>query len=148
MFMKWCRKLDVAWERFSIVFQGHPPNFKVTRLKNRWFWPNFGVTTVCASFQSHRWIQSLKQHRRGVLLFFKIICQISRSDGTKNADFDPNWACPVCNTSLNSLMVMKLCTKLEAANRCPIVFQGHPWNFKVTRGKNFRFWPKLSVSVL
>ena len=31
---------------------------------------------------------------------------------------------------------MKCCTKLETAKeRCPIVFQGHPSNFKVTRDK-------------
>ena len=33
-------------------------------------------------------------------------------------------------------MAMKCCTKLETAKeRCPIVFQGHPSNFKVTRYK-------------
>ena len=36
----------------------------------------------------HRWLwndaQSLKRHRRGALLFFKVIHQISRSHGTKN----------------------------------------------------------------
>ena len=50
--------------------------------------------------------------------------------------FDPNWAFPDCNSSLNSPMAMKCCTKLETAKeRCPIVFQGHPSNFKVTRDK-------------
>ena len=52
----------------------------------------------------------------------------------KIVEFDPNWAFPDCNTSLNSPMAMKCCTKLERAKeRCPIVFQGHPSNFKVTR---------------
>ena len=45
-------------------------------------------------------------------------------------------------------MAMKCCTKLETAKeRCPIVFQGHPSNFKVTRYKTSpiltqigRFW--------
>ena len=51
-------------------------------------------------------------------------------------EFDPNWAFPDCNSSLNSQMAMKCCTKLETAKeRCPIVFQGHPSNFKVTRDK-------------
>ena len=51
-------------------------------------------------------------------------------------EFDPNWAFPDCNSSLNSPMAMKCCTKLETAKeRCPIVFQGHPSNFKVTRYK-------------
>ena len=54
----------------------------------------------------------------------------------KIVEFDPNWAFPDCNSSFNSPMAMKCCTKLETAKeRCPIVFQGHPSNFKVTRDK-------------
>ena len=54
----------------------------------------------------------------------------------KIVEFDPNWAFPDCNSSLNPPMAMKCCTKLETAKeRCPIVFQGHPSNFKVTRYK-------------
>ena len=54
----------------------------------------------------------------------------------KIVESDPNWAFPDCHSSLNSPMAMKCCTKLETAKeRCPIVFQGHPSNFKVTRDK-------------
>ena len=54
----------------------------------------------------------------------------------KIVEFDPSCAFPDCNSSLNSPMAMKCCTKLETAKkRCPIVFQGHPSNFKVTRDK-------------
>ena len=54
----------------------------------------------------------------------------------KIIEFDPNWPFPDCNSSLNSPMAMKCWTKLETAKeRCPIVFQGHPSNFKVTRYK-------------
>ena len=54
----------------------------------------------------------------------------------KIVEFDSNWAFPDCNSSLNLPMAMKCCTKLETAKkRCPIVFQGHPSNFKVTRDK-------------
>ena len=54
----------------------------------------------------------------------------------KIVEFDPNWAFPDSNSSLNSTMDMKCCTKLETAKeRCPIVFQGHLSNFKVTRDK-------------
>ena len=54
----------------------------------------------------------------------------------KIIEFDPNWAFPDCYSSLNSSMAMKCGTKLETAKeRCPIVFQGHPSNFKVTRYK-------------
>ena len=54
----------------------------------------------------------------------------------KIVEFDSNWALPDCNSSLNSPMAMKCCTKLETAKkRCPIFNQGHPSNFKVTRDK-------------
>ena len=54
----------------------------------------------------------------------------------KIVEFDPDWSFPDCNSSLNSPMATKLCTKLEVAlKRCPIVLQGHPSNFKVTRDK-------------
>ena len=52
----------------------------------------------------------------------------------KIVEFDPDWAFPDCNSSLNSPMATKWCTKLEVPlKRCPIVFQGHLSNFKVTR---------------
>ena len=54
----------------------------------------------------------------------------------KIVEFDPNWAFQDCNSSLNSPMAMKWYTKLETAKeRCPIVFQGHLSNFKVTQYK-------------
>ena len=56
--------------------------------------------------------------------------------GKKNADFNTNWAFLDCNFSLNSPMALKWCTKLHIVwKRCPIVFQGHSSNFKVTRDK-------------
>ena len=49
-------------------------------------------------------------------------------------EFDPDWAFPDCNSSLNSPMATKWYTNIEVAwKRCPIVFQGHPSNLKVTR---------------
>ena len=54
----------------------------------------------------------------------------------KIIEFDPNLAFPDCNSSLNSPMAMICGTKLETAKeRCPIIFQSHPSNFKVTRYK-------------
>ena len=62
----------------------------------------------------------------------------------KIVEFDPNWAFPDCNSSLNSPMAMKCCTKPETAmERCPIVFQGHPSNFKVTRYKTSPIWTQI-----
>ena len=77
---------------------------------------------------------SLIMLRRGALLFFKVICQISRSHGSKNRLIRPRLGTPDCNSSLISPMATICCTKLEVAwKRCSIVFEGHPSNFKVTR---------------
>ena len=68
--------------------------------------------------------------------FAKSSVKFQRRTALKIVKFDPNWAFPDSNSSLNSPMAMKCCTKLETAKeRCPIVFQGHPSNFKVTRDK-------------
>ena len=62
----------------------------------------------------------------------------------KIVEFDPNWVFPDSNSSLNSPMAMKCCTKLETAKeRCPIVFQGHPSNFKVIRDKTSRILTQI-----
>ena len=58
---------------------------------------------------------SLMMLRRGALLFFKVIRQISRSHGSKSVKFDPDWAFPDSNSSLNSPMATKWCTKLKVA---------------------------------
>ena len=58
---------------------------------------------------------SLMVLKRGALLFFKVIRQISRSHDSKNRKFDLDWAFPDCNSSLNSPMATKWCTKLEIA---------------------------------
>ena len=73
--------------------------------------------------------------RRGALLFLKVIRQISRSHDSKKRRVWPRLGVSgLYNSSLNSPMARKWCTKLEdALKRCPIVFQGHPSNFKVTR---------------
>ena len=84
---------------------------------------------------------------RCALLFSKVIRQISRS--LKIVEFDPDRAFPDCNSSLNSSMATKWCTKLEVAlKRCPIVFSGHTSYYKVTWLKKPWFWPKLAVSGL
>ena len=93
MMMKWCTKLDVAWERCPIVFQCHPSNFKVIRLKKSPILTKIEWFRTVTQAWIHQWLwnnaQSLKQHRRHALLFFKVIRQISRSRGTKNRRFWP-----------------------------------------------------------
>ena len=62
-------------------------------------------------------------------------------------EFDPNWAFPDCNSSLNSPMAMKCCTKLETAKEwCPIVSKVIHQISRSHGTKHHRFWPKLGVS--
>ena len=59
----------------------------------------------------------------------------------KITNFDPNWAFLDCNSSSNSPIGLKWCTKLDVVQkRCPIVFRGHPSNFKVTWIENLMIW--------
>ena len=68
--------------------------------------------------------------------FSRLYVKFQGHTALKIVKFDPNWAFPDSNSSLNSPMAMKCCTKLKTAKeRCPIVFQGHPSNFKVTGDK-------------
>ena len=65
----------------------------------------------------------------------------------KIIQFDPDWAFPDCNLSLNSPMGTKRCTKLEVAlKRCPIVLQGHPSNFTVTRAEKLTIWIQFEIT--
>ena len=82
------------------------------------------VTTQRNRFQTvtsvwiHIWwwndAYSLIMLRRGALLFFKVICQISRSHCSKNRRIWPRLGIS-CNSSFNSPMATKCCTKLEVA---------------------------------
>ena len=135
MAMKCCTKLETAKERCPIVFQGHPSNFKVTRYKTSPILTQIGhFPTVGRSQLSNP---------------SDLTCSISSVNfqghmAKKIVEFDPNWAFPDCNSSLNSPMAMKCCTKLETAKeRCPIIFQGHPSKFKVTRGKTLQILTQI-----
>ena len=56
----------------------------------------------------------------------------------KIVEFDPNWAFPDSNSSLNSPMAMKCCTKLETAKeRCPHCFPRSSIKFQGHTGQNF-----------
>ena len=63
----------------------------------------------------------------------------------KIVEFDPNWAFPECNCTLNLPMATKLCKKLKVAlKRCPLVFRGHHQISRSHGLKNRRFESNLS----
>ena len=125
MVMKCCTKLETAKERCPIVFQDHPSNFKVTRYKTS------PILTQIGRF----WTKGRSQlSNPSDLPYSRSSVKFQGHTDLKIVEFDPDWAFPDCNSSLNSPMAKKWYTKLGVAlKRRPIVFQGHPSNFKVTR---------------
>ena len=108
--------------------------------KNRRFWPKLGVSGLYLQFEitdgyemMHKAWSSIEEMP---YCFSRSYVKFQGHTALKIVEFDPNWAFPDCNSILNSSMAMKCCTKLETTlERCPIVFQGHPSNFKVTPDK-------------
>ena len=108
--------------------------------KNRRIWPKLGVSGLQLKFEFTSGYEMIHKAWSSIeevpYCFARSSVKFQGYMGQKIADFYPNWAFPDCNSNLNSPMDLKWCTKLEAAQeRCPVVFQGHPSNFKVTQDK-------------
>ena len=126
--------------------QGLPSNFKFTRLSKSsiltWI-EHFGTVSqvwICRWFWNDA--QGSKQHRRGSLLFFKVIQPIARSHGTKKSSILilMERVRTVAQVSIHRC----LCTKLNVVSeRCSIVFQGHPPNFKFTMDKKSQILTRI-----
>ena len=97
--------------------------------KNRRIWPRFGI---------HQWLRMMHKAWSSIeevsYCFLRSSVKSQGHTALKTVEFDSNWPFPDSNSSLNTPMATKWWTKLELEKkRCPIVFQGHPSNFKVTR---------------
>ena len=94
MALKWCTKLEAAYERCPIVFQGHPSNFKVTWDKILLISTRIErfrtVTPVWIPWWIWNDAQSWTWYRINALLFFEVINQIPRSHGLNNWRFESN----------------------------------------------------------
>ena len=135
MYKAWSgiEEVPYCFSRSSVKFQGH------TALKIVEFDPNLTFPDCNSSFNSQivtKWCTKLEVALKRCPIVFQYHLSDFEVTWLKKeiVEFDPNWAFPDCNSSFNSPMAMKCCTKLETAKeRCPIVLQGHPSNFKVTR---------------
>ena len=108
--------------------------------KNRRFGPKLGVSGLYLQLEFTDGYKMMHRARSSIAempyCFSRSSVKFQGHTALKIVEFDPKWAFPDCNSSLKSPMAMKCCTKLETAKeRCPIVFQGHLSNFKVTRYK-------------
>ena len=104
--MKCCTKLETAKERCPTVFQGHPLNFKVTRYKTSQIFTEIG---------RFRTIGRSQLSNPSDLPCLRSSIKFQGHTALKIVKFDPDWAFPDCNSSLNSPMGTKWCTKLEVA---------------------------------
>ena len=144
MYKAWSsiEEVPYCFSRSCVKVQGH------TAKKNRWFSPKLGVSGLYLQFgitdgseMMHKAWSSIEELPH---CFSSSSVKFQGHTALKFVEFDPNWAFPDCNSSLNSPMAMTCCTKLETAKgRCPIVFQGHPSNFKVTRDKTSRILTQI-----
>ena len=76
----WCsiEEVPYCFSRSSVKFQGHAG-------QKRPFFLNWAFADCKSSLNSLIALKWCTKHRRGALLFFKVIRQISRSRGTKDA---------------------------------------------------------------
>ena len=100
--------------------------------KNRRFGPKLGVSGLYLQLEFTDGYEMMHRARSSIgevpYCFSRSSVKFQGHTALKIVEFDPKWAFPDCNSSLNSPMAMKCCTKLETAKeRCPIVFQfqGH-----------------------
>ena len=94
MALKCCTKLNAVLKRCTIIFQGHPSNFKFMRDKKSQIFTRIEHFRTVTPVWIHQWIwndaQSLMWYRRGALSFFEVIHQIWRSHSLINRWFWSN----------------------------------------------------------
>ena len=95
MALKWWTKFNVVQKRCPIVFQGHLSNCKVTRDKKSLILTRIERFRTVTPVWIRRWIwnyaQSLAYSRRGVLLLYEVIHQISRPHRLKDRQLESNF---------------------------------------------------------
>ena len=124
------KEVSYCFSRSSVKFQGRTGQ-NIANFDLNW------VFQTATPVGIHRWIrndaQSLKQHRRGALLLFKVICQISRLHGKKYRQFWPELSVSRLQPQLEFIdgleMMHKAWRNIEEVPYCffrsSIKFQGH-----------------------
>ena len=125
--------VSYCFARSSIKFQCRTA-LKIVKFDPNWAFPdcNSSLNSQMTEMMHKAW----SNIEEVPYCFSRASVKFQGHTGQKIANFDPNWAFLDCNFTFNSPMHLKWCTKLDVVwKRCPVVFQGHPSNFKVTRDK-------------
>ena len=115
-------KLHKAWSsiedvpycfsRLSVKFQGHAA-LKIVKFDPNWAFPD--CNSSLKSPMAMKWCTKLKSIEEMPYCFSRSYVKLQGHRAKKIDDFDPNWAFPDCNSSLNAPMAMKWCIDLEVA---------------------------------
>ena len=98
----------------------------------------------------HRWLrndaQSLKWHRRGALLFFKVICQISRLQGPKKLWFGSDLSVSGWQLQFGFMDGYEMTHRASTSmGEVPYCFLRHLSNFKVTQAEK-SIWISFEIT--
>ena len=134
------QSLKSHWRGALLFFKVIRPIARSHGSRNCQFWPKFSVSGLYLHFEITDGYEMMHKAWSSIeevpYCFSKSYIQSQGHTALTIVDFDPNWAFPDCNSSLDSPMATKWCTKHEVEQkRCPIVYQGHTSNCKVTRLK-------------
>ena len=115
------------WQKWRPCKKSRSDVNKVTEVKNRRIWPKLGVSGLKLPFQFTNGYEMMHKAWSGMeevpYCFSRSSVKLQGHTALKIVEFDPNWAFPDCNSSLNSPIARKWCTELEVAWKiCPIVF--------------------------
>ena len=85
--------------------------------KNRWIWPRLGVSGLYLQLEINHGYEMMHKAWSGIeevpYCFSRSSVKFQGHTALKIVKFYPNWAFTDCNSSLNSPMATKWCTKLE-----------------------------------
>ena len=87
--------------------------------KKHWIWPRLGVSGLQLQFEfTNGYEMKHKAYSRTEEVpycFWRSSVKFQGHTALKSVEFDPDWAFPDCNSSLNWPVATKWCTKLEVA---------------------------------
>ena len=145
MHKAWCSMEEVLYcfSRSYINFQS-PTGQKIANFDPNWVFPDgnsslkMPMALKCCTKLNVVW-------KRCPIIFQGYPSNVKVMRDKKSPTFYPNWAFRDNNSSLNSPMHLKWCTKFHLVQkRCLIVFRGHSSNFKVCLIDDFYpIWVRL-----
>ena len=113
MALKWCTKLNVVKMSCPIVFQDHPPNFKVTRDKNRQLWHKFNVSRLQIQFEFTDGFEMIHNAWRSIeevpYCFSRSSIKLQGHKGWQIDDLNPIWVSLLGRSQLSNPSDLPCC---------------------------------------